>query len=276
MSAPLHVIDTHCHIHDSEFAARYDQTPDELITDADKVGVKQFICVGTDLKSSEEAMSFCESRDNCYPSLALHPHEAENLSEDEIDHQMSILDRLMDKRAVAIGECGLDYYYHDDENVRRKQKFLLERHLLLAQKYKLPLIFHVRNQKVLVDCEKSAFDDFFELLDKHDNPHGVVHSFTVTSKELEGAITRGLFIGLNGIMTFSNDKEQLAAAKQVPQSKLILETDAPFLTPKPFRGKMCKPEHIMLTAKFLAELRGESLEEIAANTTRNAKQLFGI
>jgi TatD DNase family protein len=128
----------------------------------------------------------------------------------------------------------------------------------------LPVIFHIRE----------AFDDFFRILDDYKGIRGVVHSFSASIVELEGVLSRGLYVGLNGIMTFTNDQKQLDAAKSVPIEKLVLETDAPFLTPKPFRGTMCEPKHVSVTAEFLANLRGESLDYIAKATSNNAKALF--
>ena len=103
-----------------------------------------------------------------------------------------------------------------------------------------------------------------------------MHSFSATKKELDEALRRGLYVGLNGIMTFTKNQEQLEAARSVPKDRLILETDAPFLTPVPFRGKLCKPEHVRLTAEFLAALRDEQLEDLAKFTSFNASQLFGL
>jgi len=150
--------------------------------------------------------------------------------------------------------------------VRDKQEYLFRLHIELALQYQLPLIFHIRD----------AFDDFFRIIGEYEGIKGVVHSFSAGPEELNGVISRGLYVGLNGIMTFSKQKSQLEAAKNVPLEKLLLETDAPFLTPVPFRGKICKPEHLVQTAQFLSELRGESLEEIANSTTANATKLFGV
>lgn len=265
----MQLIDTHCHIHDSEFAKNYEQTADELLTEAAKVDVTSVVCVGTDVKSSIEAVTFAANREAVEASVALHPHEAAQMSEEQIDsamHELEVLIQSAGKSVIAVGECGLDYFYHSDENTRKKQKYLLRKHLELGIRYELPFIFHVRD----------AFNDFFEILDSYENIRGVVHSFTAGMEELNASIERGLYIGLNGIITFSKQTSQLKAAREVPLRKLVLETDAPFLTPKPFRGKMCKPEHLRVTAEFLADLRGETLEELATATTANAKKLFGL
>jgi TatD DNase family protein len=130
----------------------------------------------------------------------------------------------------------------------------------------LPLIFHVRE----------AFDDFFSTYDQYKGLRGVVHSFSADTRVLDKILSRGLYIGLNGIMTFTKDQKQLEAAKAVPLNRLLLETDAPYLTPVPFRGKICEPKYVRVTAEFLSHLRGETLEELAAATTRNAAELFKL
>ncbi len=276
----LQLVDTHCHIHDSEFAHKYDVSQAELLKRAAEAGVSTLICVGTDTKSSREAVDFVAERDNCYASLALHPHEAAVHDLDKLLTEVAAFEQLLDLnygKIVAIGECGLDYYYHQSEQVKSMQKHLFRSHIELALKYQLPMIFHIRDaQKQDESLVGNAFTDFFDILDEYTGVTGVVHSFSAGKLELEGCIARGLYIGLNGIMTFSKQKDQLDAAKMVPLDRIVLETDAPFLTPAPFRGKMCEPKHVHVTAKFLSELRGESLIQLAETTTRNAHKLFGI
>lgn len=276
----IELIDTHCHIHDPEFSSKYDQSVDEIISEAKSDGVGTLICVGTDLASSLSAISFAKSRVGCYCSLAIHPHEVATQPLDKLMAEIDVMDKLIPEnmpKIVAIGECGLDYYYHSDEKVREKQKKLLEKHIEIAKKHDLPIIFHIRDPKEQdINTLGLAFKDFFEILDKHKNMRGVVHSFSAGPQELRGVLLRGLYVGLNGIMTFTKQAHQLAAAKKVPRGSLLLETDAPFLTPAPFRGTMCKPKHIRATADFLSELRDENLEELAKETSANARKLFSI
>jgi TatD DNase family protein len=263
------LVDTHCHIHDSEFADRFEFTPLELLNRAKEAGVSHLICVGTSVKSSSEAQKFAESNENCYFSVALHPHEAEEFSLDEIRSQMSILTSQVSnkpQKLVAIGECGLDYYYHTEEDVRDKQKILFRLHIDMALTLNLPLILHVRD----------AFDDFFSIIDDYKGIRGVVHSFSATEDNLKGILDRGLYVGLNGIMTFTKDEKQLKSAKLVPIDKLVLETDSPYLTPKPLRGTINEPKHVILITKFLSELREESQALLAKQTTKNAKILFNL
>lgn len=269
----MNVIDTHCHIHDPEFTQKYDISVQQVIDDAAAVGVTQYICVGTTAASSQQAVSFVESRGGAYASLAIHPHEVADVTDQFIDAQFTVIQQLAragHKKVVAIGECGLDYFYHETEVVRNAQKRLFKMHLGLALECNLPLIFHIR----------SAFEDFFAILDEYaaqgSKIRGVVHSFSAGIAELQGCIDRSLYVGLNGIMTFTKDDDQLAAAKAVPLDKMLLETDAPFLTPRPFRGKMCQLKHVMVTAQFLSELRHEPLDTITTATTTNAKSLFSL
>ena len=240
-----------------------------MITDAKAAGVGQFICVGTDVESSRQALEFCKERLDCFASVALHPHEAEKLTADELAVAVKELETMAENnrsKLVAVGECGLDYFYHNDPTTHQKQDFLLRKHLELAQKLDLPVIFHVRD----------AFSEFFKILDEYPGTRGVVHSFTATPEILKEVIDRGLYVGLNGIMSFTRDELQLRAAKEAPLDKIVVETDAPFLTPTPFRGTMCQPKHVVVTAEFLSDLRQETFEKFASQTTRNAQQLFGL
>ncbi|CAN5632007.1 hypothetical protein BH23PAT1_BH23PAT1_1920 [soil metagenome] len=167
-------------------------------------------------------------------------------------------------KVVAIGECGLDYYYQ--HSPKKEQENIFRFQIELALKAGLPLIFHVR----------AAFADFWRILDEYKGVRGVVHSFSATTDEVEQIVSRGLYAGLNGIMTFTKDSRQLEAAKVIPLDSLLLETDAPFLTPVPFRGTICEPKHVVLIAEFLAGLLKVPVSEIAARTTANAIKLFNI
>ncbi|MCA9332632.1 TatD family hydrolase [Candidatus Saccharibacteria bacterium] len=252
-------MDTHCHIHFSD----YKSDPDQVISEALNNRITKMICVGCTLDDSRIGVEFVSSRDNCWATIGLHPHEAKkykgnsNLQEE--------FTQLVDKpKVVAIGETGLDFYYNNSP--KNAQISILEFQLELAQKNNLPVIFHVRD----------AFDDFWPIFDNFKDIRGVIHSFSSNVDDLDNALSRGLHVGLNGIMTFAKDDALLDAAKAVPLQKLLLETDAPFLTPVPFRGTICEPKHVRVTAEFLANLRGESLEELAAATCKNAQALFNI
>ena len=252
----IEFVDTHCHIHESS----YEHPKEEVVQRAQQAGVTRYICVGTDVRTSQEAITFAEATDRTWASIGLHPHDAQ-LGQETYDALAALLPL---KSVVAIGECGLDYYYNYSD--KKDQIAALEFQLQLALDSKLPMIFHVRD----------AFNDFWPIFDNFKGVRGVVHSFTATTKELDEVLSRELYVGLNGIMTFTKDDNQLAAAKAIPLDKLVLETDAPFLTPVPLRGKVNEPKNISYIADFLADIRGEDLQKLASATTQNAITLFGI
>jgi len=249
--------DTHCHIHFTD----YDHDPLVSLREAKESGVTNLMLVGCTLEDSRNGVAFAQAH-GVYASIGLHPHEAHHYVDDE-NAQAEFRELSGSKYVQAIGECGLDYYYN--HSPREAQVKLLRYQLEVAQQRGLPVIFHVRD----------AFEDFWQIFDSFQGITGVIHSFTAGEKELDAALERGLYLGLNGIVTFTKSASQLEAAKKVPLERLVLETDAPFLTPVPFRGKICEPKHVVETAKFLAVLRGESPEIIAAATTANALKLFG-
>lgn len=252
----MNFIDTHCHIH----SADYKLDPEVVLNDASSAGVTKLICVGTDIPDSHLATNFANDHENVWASVGLHPHDSKLGAQEFIK-----LEALAtEPKVVAVGECGLDYFYNHSS--KTDQVATLEFQIDLAERHKLAMIFHVRD----------AFGDFWPIFDNFSGIRGVIHSFTASTLELEQALKRNLYIGINGIMTFTKDTSQLEAVKKVPLNKLVLETDAPFLTPVPLRGKINQPKNTVLTGEFLARLRGENLDVIAASTTKNAEKLFDI
>jgi TatD DNase family protein len=252
----MQFIDTHCHIHEDSYAFDADET----LARARAAGVQKLIVVGTSTEDSADTVAFAATRENVWASIGLHPHDAK-LGQEAFDGLAAL---VSSPKVVAIGECGLDYFYNHSS--KEDQIRALEFQMQLAKDHDLPMIFHIRD----------AFDDFWPIYDRFGPFRGVVHSFTATEAELAQVLARGLYVGLNGIMTFTKDPAQLAAAKAVPLANLVLETDAPFLTPVPVRGTVNEPKNVVLAAEFLSKLRGESLSQIAEATTQNAQKLFGI
>ena len=165
---------------------------------------------------------------------------------------------------IAIGEIGLDYFYEHSD--RKLQWQLLERQLQLARDFTLPVIFHVRE----------AFDDFWPIFDNFSGIKGVLHSFTDTMQNAERAFANNLYIGINGIATFTKDRAQQQIFREVPLSKILLETDAPYLTPVPYRGKLNEPAYVRVVAEHIARERNLSLEDVARQTLHNATILFNL
>ena len=253
------LIDTHAHIHFDEFR----DDLDDLLDRAHDASVEKIITVGCNDTDSAEAVAVARAYDNLWCSVGLHPHDADRGYE-----AMEEIDRLsrLDPKVVAIGECGLDNFRSETtpEDQERALRFQIE----LGLELNLPMIFHVRD----------AFPQFFNILDEYkgEGVRGLVHCFTAGVPELEGSLERGLLIALNGIMTFTKDESQLEAARRVPLDRLVLETDCPFLSPVPLRGKRNEPANIAHTAAFLAKLRGEPLEDLLSATSINSENLFGI
>jgi len=255
----MNFIDTHCHIQFKDFPIPVE----EAIKNAIKEDVKTFIAVGCALEDSEDAVKLAQANGKVYASIGLHPHDGAMYSNDE-KALKRFRELAAEKRVVAIGETGLDYHYMNSP--KEDQKKMLRFQLDLAAEFNLPVILHVRD----------AFEDFWPIWDEYKDLKGVVHSFSSSIEDAKEAIKRGLYIGLNGIMTFTRNSDQLEAAKYIPLDRLLLETDAPFLTPAPYRGKICEPKYVRTTGVFLAELRGETLEDLAEASTRNAKELFKL
>ena len=268
------LVDTHCHIqsagqaegerHTQELWAKADNIDrTSLVKHAVESGVTKLICVGCDLVDSKLAVDFVQDQPNCWASIGIHPHEAKQYA-DNPKLLEEFAELAASQKVVAIGECGLDFYYN--HSPKEAQITLLKFQIELALKYDLPLIFHVRE----------AFDDFWPIFDQYQGIRGVLHSFTDSMEHMKKATDLGLHIGVNGIATFTKNDEQLATYKAIPLQKLLLETDAPFLTPTPYRGTINEPKNIRVVSEFLSGLRDENLEQLAAATSQNARTLFGI
>ena len=251
--------DTHCHIHEESYVEA-----ESALQRAYEAGIERLICVGTDEKTSEEAVSFASKHENTWASVGLHPHDAKT--------GLTAIQKLEDLikndknphvgKIVAVGECGLDYFY--THSPQEQQVKILEAQLDLASRYTLPVIFHVRE----------AFADFWPIFDSFQGLRGVLHSFTDDQSNLEKGLARGLYVGVNGISTFTKDENQSAMFAAIPTDRLLFETDAPFLTPKPHRGTVNEPAFITHVAQHIANLQSINLEELSRATERNATTLF--
>lgn len=255
----MELIDTHCHLHFDS----YDKDREEVLKASALAGVKRIICVGCSLADSRRAIDFAHAHSGVWATAGAHPHDgADFLNDKQALAKLRVM--LTEPKVVAVGEIGLDYYR--DITAKADQEKTLRPQLEIGLELGLPFVFHVRE----------AWDGFWPIFDSYSGITGVIHSFSAGPDQLEEALKRGMYIALNGLMTYTKDESWLAAAKQVPLDKLVLETDAPFLTPKPYRGQRCEPKNTADTGRFLAELRGEDPAELAAASTANAVKLFGL
>lgn len=237
------LIDTHCHLHDREFFSEVQA--EEMLKRAHKKGVEKIICIGTNHEDSLAARDFTESHENVYWTYGIHPESAGK-------------EWKFEGNPVAIGEVGLDYYYAGYD--RTAQIKLFEEMLQLATDNNLPVSFHVRE----------AFDDFFPVVANFPKVSGVVHSFSDNKKNLKRILNEtDFYVGVNGMATYST-------LPTPPIERILLETDAPFLTPKPFRGIINEPAYVPAIAEWLAAKLGLDYQIIERETTKNAEELFHI
>lgn len=250
-------IDTHCHLN----FPHYDEDRAMVIGNAKKAGVKQFINPGVDLLSSKQAVELSQKHPGIiFAAVGFHPYEAQQLPD------LRRLENLITTNVVAIGECGLDYHQYKGEEARGKkenQKQLFEEQLRIAAKHNLPVIMHCRD----------AYEDFFHVIDSQPSlPKGVIHCFSGGLEDFRMAKARKFFVGIDGNITYSTLLAMIVP--HVPLSMLLLETDAPFLTPAPHRGQRNEPKHIPLIAKAVAELQQTEIKKVEEQTTANARALF--
>lgn len=254
------LIDTHCHLDFDEFGS----DREAVIERAKKAGVGCFINVGSSLEGSRESVELASKYDSIFASVGIHPHHAEEVSEDTLCEIEKLAEN---KKVVAIGEVGLDYF--KSRSAPAKQKEIFVKFIELSKKSKLPLIIHTRSAHCdTVDILKETHSDF--------PVRGVMHCFSGDKKLLEEVLEMGLFVSFTCNLTFKNAKGLREVARCVPAERLLLETDAPFLAPEIHRGKRNEPAYITELRDILSELLGLSKATIERATTDNAKKLFGL
>lgn len=248
--------DTHCHLNHPDFAA----DASHVWNRAREAGVHHAIVVGYDLASSETALQIAEQFDGCWASVGIHPHDAVQCEQNALLrlHQLA-----SQRRVVAVGEIGLDYYRN--LSPREAQQHALEQQMDLALQLRLPVIIHCRD----------AYDDLLDTLSRY-SLRGVLHCFSGEPRHAQRAVEMGWYLGIGGVVTFKNAHTLREVVQQTPLENLILETDAPYLAPMPYRGKRNEPAYIPLIAEMVASLKNVPLEELATVTTQNARCLFSL
>ncbi|HAN44797.1 MAG TPA: hydrolase TatD [Ruminococcaceae bacterium] len=250
------IFDSHAHYDDE----RFNEDRNEILSSLPAKGISHIVNAGCDIKSSETGIILSERHAFVYCAVGTHPHSAAEMQDGYIEHYKKL---AQNKKVVAIGEIGLDYHY--DFSPREAQVKVFEQQLELAKQLNLPVIIHSRE----------ATQQTLDILKKH-RPFGVVHCFTGAPEVAEEYLKLGMFIGFSGAVTFKNAKKVAAAAKLVPLDKMLIETDCPYMSPEPFRGRRCDSSLIEYTAGRLAEIKGLTPQQIIDHTCNNAKKLFGI
>lgn len=253
------LIDTHAHLDDE----RFDQDRDELIRGLPERGVSRVINPGIDIDSSKKCIDLSENYEIIYAGVGFHPHEASKAAPGYLDVLRSMTQH---KKVVAIGEIGLDYYY--DFSPREVQKKVFVEQIELALELKLPIIIHNRD----------SHQDMLDILQSNRQllQGGVMHSFSGSWEMAKTVLDLGLYISLGGPVTFKNAKKPVDIAQNIPLERLLIETDSPYLTPVPYRGKRNDPGHVGLVAQKIADIKGISVEEVVAKTGDNAVKLFNL
>jgi TatD DNase family protein len=252
------LIDTHCHLDIPAF----DTDREEVIERARDASVCLFLNPAFDMASSRRAVALANSREDIFAAVGIHPNDLAGLSTESIEELKKLAGM---KRVVAIGEIGLDYYWNTFPRETQIKGF--EQQLELAVVLGLPVIIHCRE----------AYDDTLDILKRRLNGSAVImHSFAGTPRQATRALSLGFYLGIGGPLTFKNAVMLRSIVREAPLDHLILETDAPYLAPHPFRGKRNEPSYLVHTARMVAEVHEIVTEEVAYTTTVTAKMLFGL
>ena len=251
----MEFIDTHCHI----YYDKYQNDISDVINRANDKNIKHIICVGVDLESSKKSIILSDQYESVFATVGYHPHESKLAVDSYLD---KMLELLKHPKAVAIGEIGLDYYYkHSDKKTQIK---VFREQLELAKDLDMPVVIHNR------ESDKDLYDN----LKNSKINNGVIHCYSSDVKYANKIFDLGLLVSFTGILTFS--KSLQAVVKEIPLEKMMIETDSPYLTPIPFRGKRNEPHMVSLVAEKIAEIKNISIDEVANVTTETAKNFFGI
>ena len=250
------IFDTHAHYNDKAF--NEDRT--KLLDSFTESGILGVINCGTDIEESKNSIALSKEYDFMYCAVGFHPEEISKATENYIDEIKKLASH---KKCVAIGEIGLDYYWVKDN--KEEQKRIFTEQIILANELNLPVIIHSRD----------AHNDTLEILKKY-KPTGVLHCFSGSVEVMKEVLKLGMYIGLGGAVTFKNARVPLEVAKELPLERLLLETDCPYMSPVPMRGKRNQSTYISFVAEKIAEVKNLTKEEVLATANNNAFKLFNI
>lgn len=254
------LFDSHAHINDEQF----DEDREELLKKVKESGVDLLVNPGADMPSSKAAVNLANEVDFVYAAVGVHPHDVEDMTEEDIEELRQMV--INNDKVVAIGEIGLDYYY--DNSPRDLQKKYFIRQIELANELGVPFIVH----------DRDAHGDCLEIIKKYKKAETgcVLHCYSGSLELAEEYIKMGCYISISGTVTFKNNKKTVEVAQNIPLDKMFIETDSPYLSPVPFRGKRNDPSKVEHVAAKIAQLRGISYEELCQKTKENAKKFFKI
>ncbi len=251
------LVDTHVHLNSEKF----DNNLKEVIERALNNGVKTMIVVGFDKKTNARAIELAEEYPFIYATVGFHPTDAKDIKDSDYD---LLIKQLKHKKVVGVGECGMDFYW--DKESKDDQIEVFKRQIDLSFEYNKPLIIHMRD----------ASEVTYNILSEYKNLKGVMHCYSGSPEMANNFLNLGLYISLGGPVTFKNGHKPKKVAEMVPLDKILVETDSPYLSPHPFRGKINEPFRVKLVAEEIARIKNMSYEDFANQTTKNAYKLFNI
>ncbi len=252
------LVDSHCHIP----MLGKEMEVSEVIANAKDLGVEHMLCVSVDLETYPEILSLAEQHEHIYASVGVHPNTT---MQEEVSRE-TLAELAANDHVIAIGETGLDYFRSEGDLEWQRERF--RTHIKAAKSVNKPLIIHTRD----------VGEDITRILQEEgaDEVGGVMHCFVEDWETAQNAMEMNFYISFSGIVTFKNAREVQEVAKQVPLERMLVETDSPYLTPMPYRGKPNQPGYTRYVAEFIAELKGISYEQVAKQTTANFFNLFNI
>ena len=254
------IFDTHCHLNSDELYERLD----EVLESAKKVGVDKFLVIGWDKNSSLRAIEIAHRYEGIYAAIGFHPTDIDGVSEEDFNEVMSHID---DPKVVAVGEIGLDYHWVNDLEQRNKQKEWFIKQINFANLHQKPISIHNRE----------AFEDCLKILKEHKPQYsGVMHCYSGSVELLKDVLDLGLYIGLDGPLTFTNAKTPKEVCEAVPLDRLLVETDSPYLSPHPLRGTVNEPKNIALVIDEITRIKGISKKHILDVIYENSCKLFNV
>ena len=251
--------DTHAHYYDDAF----DADRDEVLSALPAAGVELALCPGCDLVSSRQSVALAERYPHLYAAVGFHPENLEGASLD----QLSEIEAMAAHRKVkAIGEIGLDYYWEKDPDKRKLQRDFCSAQLSLAEKLDLPVIFH----------DREAHKDSLDMVRAHPNARGVFHCYSGGVEDAKTLVIMGWMVSFTGVVTFKNARRALEVIEWLPMDRIMIETDAPYMAPEPYRGKRNDSRYVFRMAEAIAQVKGLTAEEVGHITTENGKRFFNI
>jgi len=256
----VHIVDSHCHI-DRVDLANFGGSIESMLSHAKELSVDKFLCVCIDLENFNSVLNLAENFENIYASVGVHPTETKG-KDPSIDELVALAQH---EKIIAIGETGLDYFHidKDDANWQRER---FRNHIRAGKKTAKPIIVHTRDAK----------DDTLKIMQEENAQSGVMHCFAEDWDTAKSALDMGFYISFSGIITFKSADILREVAKKVPLDRILVETDSPYLTPVPYRGKPNSPAYTYYVVEQIAKLHNKSIDQVAGITTDNFHQLFGV